>query len=63
MIRYANDLELTELAREITNCTASMNAHLQDGHLDAAFLDAHSMETKLDKLKWRLNDIKIGAVK
>jgi len=58
MIRYANDLELTDSARQITNQLASMNAHLRDGALDAAFLSALRMQAKLDALMARLNDIK-----
>lgn len=62
MIRYANDLELTELARQITNEQAALNASLRDGYLDNAFLRAHAMGTKLEKLKERLNEIKYQNV-
>jgi len=58
IIRYANDLQLTELARGVTNLTASLNHDLRDGYLDAAFLKACRMETKLVKLMERLNDLK-----
>lgn len=58
MIRYANDLEITELARQVRNEEASLQAHLQDGLLDGAFLRALTMTKKLDKLMERLNDIK-----
>jgi hypothetical protein len=61
-VRYANDLELTELARQITNETKSLNQYLTDGLLDGAFLRAHVMEAKLDKLKARLNAIKYGRL-
>ena len=57
-MRYANDILLTELAREIHNEERSMQAYLTDGNLDAAFLRAHVMESKLDRLKERLNRIK-----
>lgn len=57
-IRYANDLEITDSARQITNQLASLNAHLRDGYLDAAFLSALRMQKKLDVLMERLNDIK-----
>lgn len=58
MIRYGNDLELTDLARQITNEQGSMNAHLRDGNLDSVFLRALTMQKKLDKMMERLNDIK-----
>jgi hypothetical protein len=58
-IRYGNDVELTDLARQITNLQVSMNAHLRDGNLHSVFLHAHQMEAKLDKLKCRLNEIQI----
>ena len=61
-VRYANDIELTELARQITNELQAMNASLRDGYLDNAFLRAHTMEAKLDKIKQRLNDIKYGRI-
>jgi hypothetical protein len=57
-IRYANDLLLTELSRQINAEMASMNTHLRDGYLDAAFLGARSMQKKLDKLMDRLNELK-----
>lgn len=57
-IRYANDILLTELARQITNELGSMNEYLRDGNLDAAFLRAHTISSKLESLKERLNDLK-----
>lgn len=61
VISRADDLELTELAREIHNLEASMQAHLRDGYLDAAFICGMKLGTKLDKLQWRLNDIKYAT--
>ena len=58
-IRYGNDIQLTELAREITNLQASLNAHLQDGRLHSVFLHAQTMHKKLDKLQERLNEIQL----
>jgi hypothetical protein len=58
-IRYGNDVELTELAIQITKETASLNAHLRDGNLHSVFLRAHTMEAKLEKLKERLNQIQL----
>ena len=57
-IRYGNDVELTELAMQITKETESLNAHLRDGRLDSVFLRAQTMLKKLVKLQERLNDIK-----
>jgi hypothetical protein len=62
MTRYANDLELTDLARQITSQLAGLNDDLRDGYLDAAFLKASNLQVKLEKLQWRLNDIKYGRV-
>lgn len=58
MIRYANDLELTDLARQIHNQEVSLQADLKEGYLDAAFLKASRMEKQLEKFMERLNDIK-----
>lgn len=57
-IRYSNDLQLTELARGLTNLNAALNHDLRDGYLDAAFLKACRMESKLVKFMERLNDLK-----
>lgn len=57
-IRYANDLELTDLARSITNYTADLNACLQDGHLDTAFKYSLLMHDRLTSLQERLNRLK-----
>ena len=57
-IKYANDLEITELARRIRNEEKSMQVYLTNGQLDGAFLRALTMHTQLEKLMWRLNDIK-----
>ena len=59
MIRYGNDIQLTELAREITNLQTSLNAHLQDGRLHSVFLHAQTLHKKLDKLQERLNEIQL----
>lgn len=59
-IRYANDLKLTDIARVVTNYAAELNASLTNGQLDAAFLIAEDMCSKLEDLQWRLNDIKYG---
>jgi len=61
IIRYANDLLLTELAREATNLIAAMNYDLRDGYLDAAFLKAHKLTGKLEGLKERLNRIRYDS--
>ena len=58
MIRYANDLLITELAIQAGKELQSMNEYLRDGNLDGAFLRANAATTKLEKLKERLNDIK-----
>jgi hypothetical protein len=63
VIRYANDLPLTEYARMLTNQMSDLNALLRDGRLDSAFIIAESMSSKLDSLKFRLNDIKFERVK
>ena len=57
-IRYANDILLTELARQITNELSSMNEYLRDGNLDGAWLRAHTMGSQIESLKERLNVIK-----
>ena len=57
-VRYANDLELTALARKIHNEEKSLQSHLTNGYLDAAFLRALTAHRQLEKLMWRLNDIK-----
>lgn len=57
-IRYANDLELTDLARQIHNQEVSLQADLKEGYLDAAFLKALRMEKQLAKFMERLNRIK-----
>jgi dynactin complex subunit len=59
VIRYGNDVELTDLARQITNLQVSMNAHLRDGRLHSVFLHAQTMHKKLDKLQERLNEIQL----
>lgn len=59
-MKYGNDIHLTEYARESTNQMASINEHLRDGYLDAAFLGVQLMYKKLEKLQGRLNDIKYG---
>lgn len=58
-VRYGNDLESTELAREITKETSSLNAHLRDGNLHSVFLRALTMQKKLDKLMERLNTLQL----
>jgi hypothetical protein len=60
MIRYANDIPLTELARSLTRQMADLNALLQDGRLDSAFIIAENMGFKIASLQYRLNDIKFG---
>lgn len=62
IIRYANDVELTELARQIRNEEKSLQAYLTDGRLDGAFLRAQHMMNKLAKLQDRLNAIKYDAI-
>jgi hypothetical protein len=58
-IRYGNDVELTELARELTKEMASLNAHLQDGNLHSVFLRSLTMMKKHEKLQCRLNEIQL----
>jgi hypothetical protein len=58
-VRYGNDLELTDLARQITNEQGSLNAHLRDGNLHSVFLRALTMQKKLDKLMERLNTLQL----
>ena len=57
-MRYANDLKLTDLARQIHNTEKSLQSHLTGGYLDGAFLRAQEMMAKLEKLQECLNDIK-----
>ena len=57
-IRYANDLVLTSLARQIHNEEKSLQEYLTNGYLDGAFLRALELTTKLEKFQERLNDIK-----
>lgn len=59
-IRYANDLKLTDMARVVTNYVAELNTCLTNGQLDAAFLIAEDLRSRLEDLQWRLNDIKYG---
>lgn len=59
-IRYANDLELTDIARQLVNEHGSMDCYLTAGNLDGAFLRALTMVKKLDALMERLNRIKYG---
>ena len=58
ILRYANDLEITDLARKIRKEEKSMQIYLTNGQLDGAFLRALTMQTQLEKLMWRLNDLK-----
>ena len=60
-IRYANDVQLTELARRIRNEEKSMQQYLTDGNLDGAWLRAHSMSQQIENLKERLNRLKYEA--
>ena len=60
MIRYGNDVELSDLARQIHNWERSLQAHIMEGNLHGAFLRAHEMQAKIEKLKERLNDLKYG---
>jgi len=59
-IRYANDLQLTQLARQLTTDLADLNAALRDGHLDMAFKFTILMDDRIEHLQWRLNDITYG---
>jgi hypothetical protein len=59
-MRYANDIALTGLARQITNDVADLNACLRDGHLDTAFKFALLLQDRTERLQERLNDIKYG---
>jgi hypothetical protein len=61
IVRYANDLEVTELARQIRNEERSMQASLTDGNRDGAFNRAEEMINKLIKLQERLNRIKYAV--
>lgn len=56
-----NDVELTELAMQAGKELGSMNEYLRNGNLHAAFLRAHTMQAKLEKLKERLNEIQLHA--
>lgn len=60
MIRYANDIELTELARFLTNQMADMNALLREGYLNVAFNRASEMTKGLEKLKDRINTVQFS---
>jgi hypothetical protein len=63
MIRYANDLNLTDLARKITKQIGDLNSCLRDGHLESAYHIAEWTEEDLEMLRWRLNDLKFGRAK
>lgn len=57
-MRYGNDLQLTELARLMTERLADMNACIRDGHLDTAFKHALLMHDTNERLQERLNRLK-----
>ena len=57
-IRYANDLLLTELARQLHAEYESYRHHLTDGYLGAAFLRLETMRKQIDEIQYRLNDIR-----
>lgn len=57
-MRYGNDLQLTELARQLKNEMASLDDYLTNGLLDAAFLRAHTMGKRIDQFMDRLNELK-----
>jgi hypothetical protein len=57
-IRYGNDVVIADLERQLINEHKSMTEYLREGHLDAAFLRARTMQVKLDKLMDRLNELK-----
>jgi hypothetical protein len=58
VIRYANDLLLTDLARRITNEWADINAMLTRGDHHGAYKKALDMDTDLLGFQRRLNDIR-----
>lgn len=57
-VKYANDILLTELALRVKNEGKSLQAYLQDGLLDGAFLRARLLQKHLDGLMERLNDLR-----
>lgn len=57
MIKYANDLELTDLATEIRNLHSELNRCLTNGRLKTAFLMAMEIERVARNIQVRLNEI------
>lgn len=57
MIRYANDLRLTDLARSLTNYMADLNVLLRDGHLESAKLVSETMRLRLERLEDRIKEL------
>lgn len=57
MIRYGNDLKLTDLARSLTNYMADLNVLLRDGHRESAKLIAGNMKERLSRLERRLDEL------
>jgi hypothetical protein len=60
MIRYGNDLQLTDIARLIHNYESDLQACLRDGHLDTMFKYSLLLHDELERLQERLNRIKYG---
>ena len=58
MIRYANEILLTDLARRITNEWADINAMLTRGDHHGAYKKALAMDADLLGFQHRLNDIR-----
>jgi hypothetical protein len=57
-IRYANDLLLTDLVRQLNAHHKSFSDHLTDGYLHAANVQVDYMLQKLAAIGYRLNDIR-----
>lgn len=58
MIKYDNDLELTDLSMQMKNYCAEYNRCIRDGQLKAAFLMAMEVERFARKAQERLNEIR-----
>lgn len=63
MIRYSNDLELSEIQRQFYNNTTLLKHTLTNGHLGQAFLYAMELERIARALQVRLNDIRFPPKK